>query len=54
MSESEETGNNAIIIDNGSGYIKAGFAGDDGPRTVFPSIVGKPKGGKTVYVGDEA
>jgi len=31
------------IIDNGSGYIKAGFAGEEGPRAVFPGIVGRPK-----------
>lgn len=52
----------AIVIDNGSGVVKAGFAGDDGPRAVFPSIVGKPRhqgvmvgmGQKDSYVGDEA
>lgn len=52
----------AIIIDNGSGVVKAGFAGDDGPRAVFPSIVGSPRhlgvmvgmGQKDSYVGDEA
>jgi len=32
-----------VIIDNGSGYCKAGFAGEDGPRAVFPCIVGRPK-----------
>ena len=26
----------AIVIDNGSGMIKVGFAGDDAPRSVFP------------------
>ena len=30
----------ALVIDNGSGMCKAGFAGDDAPRAVFPSIVG--------------
>ncbi|CAF2437024.1 unnamed protein product [Rotaria sp. Silwood2] len=29
----------ALVIDNGSGMCKAGFAGDDAPRAVFPSIV---------------
>lgn len=51
-----------IVIDNGSGTIKAGFAGDDAPRAVFPSIVGKPRhqgvmvgmDQKDSYVGDEA
>jgi actin beta/gamma 1 len=41
---------------------KAGFAGDDAPRAVFPSIVGRPKhpgimvgmDQKDAYVGDEA
>ena len=32
-----------IIIDNGSGYMKAGLCGEEGPRSVFPSIVGCPK-----------
>ncbi len=52
----------AIVIDNGSGYCKAGFAGDDAPKSVFPSIVGRPRhqgvmvgmGQKDSYVGDEA
>ncbi|GAA29609.2 Actin-3 [Clonorchis sinensis] len=52
----------ALVIDNGSGMCKAGFAGDDAPRAVFPSIVGRPKhqgvmvgmGQKDCYVGDEA
>ena len=35
--------NPAVVIDNGSGMIKAGIAGDDAPRTYFPSIVGRPK-----------
>jgi len=26
----------AQVIDNGSGMCKAGFAGDDAPRAVFP------------------
>jgi actin-related protein len=28
----------ALVVDNGSGMCKAGFAGDDAPRAVFPSI----------------
>jgi len=52
----------ALVIDNGSGMVKAGFAGDDAPRAVFPSIVGRPKhtgvmvgmGQKDSYVGEEA
>lgn len=33
----------AIVIDNGSGLCKAGFSGDESPRAVFPSIIGRPK-----------
>jgi actin-related protein len=52
----------ALVVDNGSGMCKAGFAGDDAPRAVFPSIVGRPKmpgimvgmDSKDSYVGDEA
>jgi actin len=49
-----------IIIDNGFGMIKAGFAGEEKPKAVFPSIVGRPKGSsaiveqKSEYIGDEA
>jgi actin-related protein len=57
----DETGN-ALVIDNGSGMVKAGFSGDDAPRTVFPSIVGRPRhqqlmvgiAQKDAYVGDAA
>ncbi|RUP43540.1 actin-2 [Jimgerdemannia flammicorona] len=52
----------ALVIDNGSRMCKAGFAGDDAPRAVFPSIVGRPRhqgvmvgmGQKDSYIGDEA
>ncbi|KAL8278105.1 hypothetical protein RQP46_009565 [Phenoliferia psychrophenolica] len=40
----------ALVIDNGSGMCKAGFAGDDAPRAVFPSIVGRPHY-ETVMIG---
>lgn len=40
-SENEEIA--AMVIDNGSGMCKAGFAGDDAPRSVFPSLVGRPR-----------
>lgn len=35
--------NQPICIDNGSGMIKAGFAGEDQPKSFFPSYVGRPK-----------
>jgi len=65
MSETEQKEGEdaqAVVIDNGSGTIKAGFAGDDAPRAIFPTIVGRPNhqketngtAQKDVYVGDEA
>ena len=32
-----------IVVDNSSGMCKAGFCGDDAPRAVFPSIIGRRK-----------
>ena len=51
-----------VVIDNGSGMMKAGLAGEEAPSVVFPSIVGRPKHGasmqgvtvKKEYIGDEA
>ena len=51
-----------VIIDNGSGWIKAGFAGDYDPLAVFPTVIGRPKmpgimvgmDQKDSYVGEEA
>ena len=56
----------AIVLDAGTGMVKAGFAGcDDVPRAVFPPVVGfydisrGPKmvgisGPKDCFVGEEA
>jgi len=52
----------SIVIDNGSGVIKAGFSGDNTPTVKFPSIVGVPRNGqqmigveaKSEYIGEEA
>lgn len=54
--------NTPIVCDNGSGMVKAGLAGEDAPRCVFPSIIGRPKHNgvmvglqrKNIYIGDEA
>jgi actin len=62
MSDDEQDEPAGLVVDNGSGMVKAGFAGDDAPRAVFPSIVGRPRhqgvmvgmGQKDSYVGDEA
>ncbi|KRX00350.1 hypothetical protein PPERSA_10849 [Pseudocohnilembus persalinus] len=51
----------AIVIDNGSGFCKAGIAGDDAPRSQVPTVIGRPKqpglmvgmDQKDTYVGNE-
>ena len=60
MAEADE--NAIVIIDNGSGMMKAGIAGEEAPSATFPSIVGRPKNAsamqgvtqKSEYIGDEA
>lgn len=32
-----------VVIDNGSGLVKAGIAGEEKPQAVFPSFVGTAK-----------
>ena len=51
----------AVVIDNGSGTIKAGIAGEEAPKAIFPSVVGmlrsdrqSPAEEKEFYVGHEA
>ncbi|KAE8728004.1 actin [Hibiscus syriacus] len=41
MAEGEDI--QPLVCDNGTGMVKAGFAGDDASRAVFPSIVGRPR-----------
>ncbi|KAK6170054.1 hypothetical protein SNE40_018540 [Patella caerulea] len=48
----------ALIIDHGSGTSKVGFAGDDEPRMVIPTVTASPKSQvslnqKDCYVGDD-
>ncbi|MFM7850381.1 MAG: actin, cytoplasmic 2, partial [Flammeovirgaceae bacterium] len=58
MAEDQQT----LVLDNGSGVMKAGFSGEDAPRAIFPAIVGRPKNSsalvgvetKDEYLGDEA
>jgi len=61
-SSEEQEDQTSLVVDNGSGMVKSGFAGDDAPRAVFPSIVGRAKhqasmvgmAQKDAYIGDEA
>jgi len=33
---------NVVVCDNGTGFVKCGFAGDNFPAAVFPCLVGRP------------
>ena len=50
----------ALVVDTGSLHCKAGFAGNDAPRVISPSIVagfpeaGEPSFDYIFYVGNEA
>jgi len=50
----------AVVIDNGSGLVKAGFSSEDKPACVFPSVIGRPRipgviiGDSAVVVGEGA
>lgn len=39
----EVIANQPVVIDNGSGIMKAGFAGEESVKCAFPSYVGRPK-----------
>jgi len=55
---------NIVICDNGTGFVKCGFAGAQFPTSIFPSMVGRPQLRyeekvegieiKDIMVGDEA
>jgi len=55
---------NVIVCDNGTGFVKVGFAGSNFPHSIFPAMVGRPILRmeekfdnieiKDVMVGDEA
>jgi actin-related protein 2 len=32
----------SLVCDNGTGFVKCGFSGENFPRSIFPSLVGRP------------
>lgn len=60
----DAAGNKVIVCDNGTGFVKCGYAGSNFPSHIFPSMVGRPilraqskVGGieiKDLHVGEEA
>ena len=47
-----QSANDRVICDNGSGFLKLGFAGDNFPRYSIPSIAGRPLLRANQKVGD--
>lgn len=43
--------NQPVVIDNGSGNLKAGFAGEDKPKSYASAIIGRPKYQKIMAAG---
>ena len=48
--------NAPVVLDNGSGVVKAGFAGEEAPRSVFAAVVanGRDANEGSTLLGDEA
>ena len=42
-----EEGSECLVIDNGSGMIKAGFSGEDAPRSAAKQSAKQPRGGSS-------
>lgn len=43
-----------VVLDAGSGTTKVGYAGEDAPRSMFPSVTARSRGqDKTLYVGNQ-
>lgn len=51
-----------VVIDNGTGLMKAGYSGEEAPKSIFPTICGRPKvpgilvgnEKRDIFVGQEA
>ncbi|XP_065832474.1 actin-related protein 2-A [Oscarella lobularis] len=48
----DSKGNKVVVCDNGTGFVKCGYAGANFPSHIFPSLIGRPIIRSTVKVGD--
>ncbi|XP_023248173.1 actin-related protein 2 isoform X3 [Copidosoma floridanum] len=48
----DSKGRKVIVCDNGTGFVKCGYAGSNFPAYIFPSIVGRPIIRATNKIGD--
>ncbi len=62
MAEDSKLEEYTVIIDIGEAYVKVGFAGEEKPTSIFPTVIGKPRyahvmqvegGSKEIYVGEK-
>ncbi|UMM35469.1 hypothetical protein L5515_008074 [Caenorhabditis briggsae] len=48
----DSQGRKVIVVDNGTGFVKCGYAGTNFPAHIFPSMVGRPIVRSTQRVGN--
>ena len=42
LSKMDAEGRKVLVCDNGTGFVKCGYAGSNFPAHIFPSLVGRP------------
>ncbi|VDP51934.1 unnamed protein product [Soboliphyme baturini] len=48
----DSNGHKVIVVDNGTGFVKCGYAGSNFPAHIFPSMLGRPTVRSTSKIGD--
>lgn len=48
----DKDGKKVVVCDNGTGFVKCGFAGTHFPSHIFPSLVGRPILRSNIKIGD--
>uniref|UniRef100_A0A6G3MG49 Actin-related protein 2-A (Trinotate prediction) n=1 Tax=Henneguya salminicola TaxID=69463 RepID=A0A6G3MG49_HENSL len=48
----DSSGNKVVVCDNGTGFVKCGFAASNFPAHIFPSLVGRPTIRSSAKIGD--
>eukprot|EP01083_Nonionella_stella_P276522 939607_1 len=47
----EDEESQPLVIDNGGAMMRIGFGGDDAPRAVFPTIIGRKRHDPSIFYG---
>ncbi|KAI2523651.1 ACTR2 isoform 2 [Pan troglodytes] len=48
----DSQGRKVVVCDNGTGFVKCGYAGSNFPEHIFPALVGRPIIRSTTKVGN--